>query len=86
MSGSSSPETIDICDVMAEHFGASREAVHSMVHHGRVTIDGHTMKLKWMNHWTADQLYGRMLTCPVGSARLIGSRLMKDTEQLKLGV
>lgn len=70
---------------MARNLGASRVAVMCMVRHGQIYIDGHCIQARWLNHWTEDQLYGRMLKCPHGEFRILGSRLMKDYEQMRLG-
>lgn len=69
---------------MAVAFGAKRLAVETMVAHGQVYIDGHCIQPRWLNHWTADQLHGRILKCPRGEYRLLGGRLVRDHEQMSL--
>lgn len=77
-------DTVDLVTVMAEAFGAAPPAVLAMVSHGQITIDGHHIRPEWMDHWTAEQLQGRVLKCPRGEYRLIGGRLMKDFEQMTI--
>lgn len=77
-------ETVDIARLMRDAFGASSEAVMAMVGHGQVFIDGHCIAARWLNHWTAEQLQGRMLKCPRGEYRILGSRLVKDYEQMSM--
>lgn len=81
---SASSETVDIAKLMAEAFGASEIAVMCMVNHGQVYIDGHCMRPRWLNHWTPEQLHGRVLKCPRGEYRIVGSRLVKHHEQMSM--
>jgi hypothetical protein len=81
----SSERTVDLVKVLKQHFGVEEYAAVNLLAHGNVTIDGHCVQMPWArNHWTEAQLYGRMLKCPRGEARLFGSRLVKDNDQLKL--
>lgn len=68
------------------HMG-SKAAVCAITH-GQVSIDGHTIGMKWaVDHWTEDQLRGRMLKCGNRESRILGSRLAKpDFEQTQIGV
>jgi hypothetical protein len=75
---------VNIVKVMARAFGASERAVMCMVTHGQVYIDGHCIQPQWLNHWTEVQLYGRVLKCPAGEMRFLGSRLMRDYEQTRM--
>jgi hypothetical protein len=79
-----SSKKVNLVKVMAQKFGCGSYAVQCMVAHGSVTIDGHTVQPGWLRVLTEEQVYGRMLKCPRGEARLIGSRLVEDYEQLKL--
>jgi hypothetical protein len=81
---SASCETVDIAKLMRVAFGTSEIAVMCMVSHGQVRIDGHVMRAQWMKHWTAEQLQGRVLKCPRGEYRIVGSRLEKHHEQMRM--
>lgn len=80
----SSEPTVDLVKVMAVAFGAKPLAVWAMISHGQVYIDGHCIRREWVDHWTAEQLQGRILKCPKGEYRLIGGRLVRDFEQMRL--
>lgn len=70
---------------MCLHFNMGSKAAVCMISHGQVSIDGHTIAMKWaVNHWTEEQLQGRMLKAGHQEARIIGSRLVRDYDQMKV--
>jgi 16S rRNA U516 pseudouridylate synthase RsuA-like enzyme len=76
---------VDLTKVISRELRCSKLAVQCMVVKGQVSIDGHTLQMRWMNHWTEAQLQGRMLKCPAGERRIFGARLLRDYEQMTLG-
>lgn len=76
---------VDILKLLQQHFNCSPSAAHGLVAHGHVSIDGHTIHGAHVRRWTGYQLYGRMLRAGQGrEARILGSRLVRDLEQLTL--
>lgn len=76
---------VNIVLIMQRDLHMSKKAALSMISHGQVTIDGHTVQMRHaVNHWTERQLYGRMLKAGWREHRLLGSRLIEHLEQLKL--
>lgn len=75
---------VNIVRLLAREFGCKSFAAVCMIGHGQVYIDGHCMRMKWVEHWTEEQLQGRILKCPAGERRILGSRLVRDQEQMTL--
>jgi hypothetical protein len=86
MSASYKPDRkVNVVKLLRLHFNMGVNAAVCAISHGQVSIDGHTIHMKWaVDHWTEAQLYGRVLKCHSQEARIIGSRLVKDLDQMKL--
>jgi hypothetical protein len=78
---------VNVIRLLCHHFSMSAVAAVNCVTHGNVSIDGHTIHMGWaVDHWTEDQVYGRMLAVRGrGEARILGSRLVRDYEQTTIG-
>jgi hypothetical protein len=79
-----SSRKVDLVHLLAQNFHCKSYAALCMISHGQVYIDGHCVRPQWRRHWTQEQLHGRMLKCPAGEARIFGSRLIRDYEQMRL--
>lgn len=75
---------VDLSRVMMQSLGISDMAAKNLIAHGRVSIDGYTIGVHHLKHWTARQLEGRMLDAGGRKVRLLGSRSVPNLEQMKL--
>lgn len=84
MSGNSDRK-VNVVRLLAVHMDMGAKAAACAITHGQVSIDGHTIGMAWaVDHWTERQLHGRMLKCGPREARILGSRLVADHDQMKL--
>lgn len=79
---------VNLVKVLEQAHGCKPYAAMCLISHGQVAIDGHTVQPRWaVNHWTEDQLRGRMLqVAGRGQTRLFGSRAVPDYEQTAIPV
>lgn len=79
-------EHVDVIKLMEQGFGIKSHGAWNLIHHGCVYIDGHCLRASWVKRgWKAHQLYGRVLKINGrGEMRILGSRLVRDLEQLTL--
>lgn len=79
---------VNLVRVLEDLTGAKSYAATCLISHGQVKIDGHTVHMQWArNHWTEDQLRGRMLeVAGRGQFRLYGSRAAPLYEQTAIEV
>lgn len=87
MSGNSE-QKVNVVRLLAVNLNMGSKAAVCAISHGQVSIDGHTITMAWaVNHWTEDQLRGRMLKCGNRECRILGSRLAPpDFEQTQIAV
>lgn len=56
---------VDLYRVLKEEFGVEYPAAWRMIHDGQIQVDGHVVSQeRAKGHWSAQQLYCRMLTIP----------------------
>lgn len=78
---------VNLVKVLERLIGCKSYAANCLITHGQVKIDGHTVRPQWVNHWTEDQLRGRMLEIAGrGEFRLFGSRAAPVYEQTAIEV
>lgn len=81
-----SSDKVNVVRLLAVHLDMGSRAAVCAISHGQVSIDGHTISMQWaVDHWTEEQLQGRMLKCGSREARILGSRLVRDYEQTAIG-